>query len=136
MQVPLHVTLKRVPQPAIARGEIANAATVLERFHKRITGCRVAVACPEARHRTGALFDVRVVVKVPGHPDIVVSRRAQDQPEREHLSVSLRKAFAQARRGLQDAAREMRGDVKVNRAKSATPPAAELAFARAESRRR
>lgn len=118
MQVPVHVTLKKVPQPAAAREEILKAASALGRFHGRVTGCSVSVVNPDARHRTGGLYDVHVVLTVPGHRDIVVSRRAEDQPEREHLSVSLRKAFAQARRQLQDAVRQMRGDVKVSRARS------------------
>lgn len=120
MQVPVQIVLKKVPQPATARAEILKAAGALERFHDRVTSCRVSVTNPDTRHRTGGLFDVHVVVSVPGHQDIVVSRRAEDQPEREHLTVSLRKAFAQARRRLQDTAREMRGDVKRSRARSRT----------------
>lgn len=118
MQVPVHVVLKGVAQPAAVREEIAKAASGLERFHARVTGCRVSVTNPDTRHRTGGLFDVHVVVSVPGRADIVVSRRAEDQPEREHISVSLRKAFAQARRRLQDTVREMRGDVKTSRART------------------
>jgi hypothetical protein len=120
MQVPIQVVLKKVPQPSAARAEIEKAASALERFHGRVTGCRVSVTNPDTRHRAGGLFDVHVVVSVPGHADIIVSRRAEDQPEREHLAVSLRKAFAQARRRLQDTVREMRGDVKVSRARSRT----------------
>jgi hypothetical protein len=112
MQVPVRAVLRNVPNPAAVRSEVAKAANALERFHERVTGCRVAITNPDKRHQSGGLFDVRLVVSVPGHPDIVISRRAQDQPEREHLSVSLRKAFAQARRRLQDTVREMRGDVK------------------------
>ncbi|MCE9523131.1 MAG: cold shock domain-containing protein [Alphaproteobacteria bacterium] len=51
-------------------------------------------------------------MQVPGHGEVAISRRVEDQPEQEHLGVSLRKAFAQARRRLQDTVREMRGDVK------------------------
>ena len=112
MQVPLQIVLKNVPQPNAVRAEVTKAADVLERFHKRITSCRVAVTNQDARHRTGALYDVHLVVRVPGHGDIAVSRRAEDQPEREHLNVALRKAFGQVRRRIQDTAREMRGDVK------------------------
>jgi cold shock CspA family protein len=112
MQVPVHVVLKKVPQPAAVREEALKAANVLERFHGRVTACRIAVSNPDARHRSGGLFDVHLVLQVPGGREIVVNRRAGDQREREHLNVALRKAFAQARRKLQDTAREMRGDVK------------------------
>jgi ribosome-associated translation inhibitor RaiA len=110
--VPVQIVLKKVPQPNAVREEVMKAANVLERFHRRITSCRVAVTNPDARHREGGLFDVHIVLKVPGQGELVVSRRAEDQPEHEHLNVALRKAFAQARRRLQDSARELRGDVK------------------------
>jgi hypothetical protein len=121
MQVPVHVVLKGVAQPAAVREEVIKAATGLERFHDRVTACRVSVTNPDTRHRTGNLLDVHVVLSVPGRADIVISRRAEDQPEREHVSVSLRKAFSQARRRLQDTVREMRGDVKTSRARTRAP---------------
>ena len=100
------------------KGQLAGVAPyrIFERGDVKIGV--VSVTNPDTRHRTGGLFDVHVVLSVPGHADIVVSRRAEDQPEREHISVSLRKAFAQARRRLQDTVREMRGDVKVSRART------------------
>lgn len=112
MEVPVQVVLKKVPQPNAVREDVLKAASALERFHHRITACRVAITNPGARHREGGLFDVHIVLQVPGHGEVVISRRAADQPGHEHLSVSLRKAFAQARRRLQDTVREMRGDVK------------------------
>lgn len=126
MQVPVQIVLKGVAQPAAVREEVVRAAGALERFHGRVTACRVSVTNPDTRHRTGGLFDVHVVLSVPGHADIVISRRAEDQKEREHVSVSLRKAFAQARRRLQDTAREMRGEVKTSRARTRAPRAVEV----------
>lgn len=112
MEVPVQIVLKKVPQADAVREEVIKAAGVLERFHPRVTSCRVGVTNPGTRHRQGALFDVRVVLQVPGHGEVVVSRCAADQHEREHLNVALRRAFAQARRQLQDTAQELRGDVK------------------------
>ena len=126
MQVPVHVVLKGVAQQAAVREEVIKAATGLERFHDRVTACSVSVTNPDTRHRTGSVFDVHVVLSVPGRPDIVVSRRAGDQPEREHVGVSLRKAFKQARRRLQDTVRERRGDVKTSRARTRAPRIASI----------
>lgn len=129
MQVPLRIVVKNVPRPDEARALVREAAAVLERFHGRITSCRVAITNPENRHAKGGLYDVHVVLGLPARGDIVISRRAGDQPEREHLRVSLRKAFALARRRIQDAAREMRGDVKSAAAPQSTGRVAKL-FAR------
>lgn len=126
MEVPVQIVLKKVPQPNAVREEVMKAANVLERFHSRITSCRVSVTNPDARHREGGLFDVHVVLKIPGHGELVVSRHAGDQPEREHLNVALRKAFAQARRRLQDSVREMRGDVKARAPREADTQASKV----------
>ena len=112
MEVPVQIVLKKVPQASTVREEVIKAAGVLEKFHPRVTACRVGVTNSGTRRRNGGLFDVHVVLQVPGHGHVVISRRAEDQPEREHLNVALRKAFAQARRRLQDTVRELRGDVK------------------------
>lgn len=114
MQVPIRTVLKDIPNPTDVRAQVLKAAEVLERFHDRITACRVAVTNPDTRHRSGGLYDVHVILRVPGHDDIAVSRRAGDQGEREHLPAALRKAFAQVRRRLQDTVREMRNDVKTH----------------------
>jgi cold shock CspA family protein len=116
LQVPVQVVLKNVPRPAAVRAEVLKAAEVLERFHPRITSCRVAVTNPDSRHASGGLFDGHIVLQMPGRPDVVVSRRAGDRPEREHLGVALRKAFATVRRQLQDSVRRLRGDVKLHAA--------------------
>ncbi len=112
MQVPVQIALSKVPRPILARAEVLKAAGALERFHTRITSCRVAVSGPDTRHRQGGVFDVHIRLRVPGHTDIEVTNRAQGRPEQEHLAVALREAFAQARRQLQDVARQKRGEVK------------------------
>ncbi len=114
MQVPLRIVLKGVREPAKIRSIIEKAASGLEKFHGRVTSCRVAVTNPDSRHAQGGLYDVHVVLRVPGHKDIAISQRAGDDPECEHVRVALRRAFAQARRRLQDLARQMRGDVKIH----------------------
>ena len=121
MEVPVQIVLKNVSDSKAVREQVKAAAETLERFHSRITSCRIAVTSPEARHRTGALYDVHITLHVPGRGEIAVARRAQDQPEQEHLSVALRKAFSQARRRLQDTAREMRGDVKRRTSRVSAP---------------
>ena len=110
-QVPLHIALDD-SVPSQARETIESAARELEQYHARITSCRVAVSAPDHRHREGGLFDVHITVRVPHHADIVVSHRAGEKHEREHLDVAIRRAFHEARRQLQDSARESRLDVK------------------------
>ena len=92
MQVPLRIVLKGVREPAKIRSIIEKAASGLEKFHRRVTACRVAVTNPDSRHAQGGLYDVHVVLRVPGHKDIAISQRAGDDPECEHVRVALRRA--------------------------------------------
>lgn len=110
-QVPLHVVLdKEVPDEV--RALVDQGAAELEEFYSRIISCRVAISAPDHRHRSGGLFDVHITIHVPRGRDIVVSHHAGEKHEREHLDVAIRRAFHEARRQLQDLARESRLDVK------------------------
>lgn len=114
MQKTIQIAIRDLSHADTVRSEIEKAADALERFHDRITSIHVSVREPDHRHRTGGILEVHVTVKVPGHGDILVMRRADDKPERSLLNVAVREAFAEARRQLQDAVRKMRGDVKTH----------------------
>jgi cold shock CspA family protein len=103
-----------LPNADQLRAEIQKEAEGLGRFHDRIISCRVAVTTPDHRHRVGGLYDVHLTLRVPRHGDINISRQVRDQPERMHAAVAIREAFAEARRQLQDLAREARLDVKAH----------------------
>ena len=49
---------------------------------------------------------------MPEHTDVVVHRRHNDAPEREHALVGIRETFGAASRQIEDIARDMRGQVK------------------------
>lgn len=114
MQVPVQVSFDDIPASDKVRSQVEAAAVALEQFHDHITSCRVALSAPDQRHRAGVLFDIRISVRMPPRREIVVSRKTHDHPEREHLDVALRESFALVRRQVQDAVRNLRGDVKVH----------------------
>jgi ribosome-associated translation inhibitor RaiA len=98
----------------------------LEQFHGRLTRCRVTVRQTSRHHPQARRFTVNIGLRVPGR-EIVASR-----DHGEDAYVALRDAFDSARRQLEDAAREMRGEVKAHplperrvsagRHRGATPP--------------
>lgn len=121
------------PSDAVTRRIEAEAAK-LDTFFKRITSCRVVVEAPPPPHQKGELFHVRIELGVPGAA-LVVShepspqaalaalsreektgrrKHIEAQPEHKDLSVSIRDAFASARRQLQDYVKRLRGDVKTH----------------------
>jgi ribosome-associated translation inhibitor RaiA len=114
--------------PAV-EARILEEVAALERYFPRITGCRVVVEAPSRHHQHSQGFHVGIVLHVPG-TEIVVNHEpsprrtlsGMEAPERvKHLEphpdhkdayVSIRDAFAAARRRLEDYARVLRGDTK------------------------
>jgi len=114
MQTPAEVVFRHCEATEELRAEIAAQVERLEKFSPRITSCRVVVTGPQTRHRRGGLFQVELFVAMPEHKDIVVDRRHADSPEREHALVAIREAFEAAARQIEDAMRDMRGQVKTH----------------------
>jgi cold shock CspA family protein/ribosome-associated translation inhibitor RaiA len=109
MQLDLQITARDVVLSDAEERAIQEAAAHLETFSKRITSCRVLIEMPRRRGRTGRLYDVRITLGLPGG-DIIVKRHP-----REVLLAAVQEAFKAAERRVQDAARRIRGDVKLDR---------------------
>jgi ribosomal subunit interface protein len=106
MQVPLQITMHGVRHSEALQAAIRERAAKLEQFHPNIISCRVTVDESGRHQRQGRQFTLRLDVHVPGK-EIVVTR-----DHHEDVYVALREAFDAARRQLEDALRERRGDVK------------------------
>jgi ribosomal subunit interface protein len=107
----LHIAFRGMtPSPAV-QSRILERAAKLERFHQRITACRVVVDSPHRRHTKGELYTVRLELVVPGH-EILVNKDRGKNHGHEDVYVAIRDAFNAAARQLEDVARRARGDVK------------------------
>jgi len=112
MQVPVELVFQHCDPTDEIRSAVARQVERLERFSDRITSCRVVVAGPHSRHRQGDLYEVDVRIAMPGRKDVVVGKRREDAPERQHPLVAIREAFDLAVRQIEDAMRDMEGVVK------------------------
>ncbi|MFZ0557873.1 MAG: HPF/RaiA family ribosome-associated protein [Methylovirgula sp.] len=108
MQVPLEIAFRHCQPSESIKAEIESEARRLEKFFDRITSCRATVIAPNRRH--GA-YKIDIYIAMPGHKDIVVQTR-DDVEEHQYVSVAIRGAFDAAQRQIEDAVREMRGDVR------------------------
>ncbi len=112
MQVPLEIAFRESEPSEKIRSEIEREAKRLEKFYGRITSCHVTVIAPHTRHQHGDLFTIDIRVAMPQHRDILVNKTHGDVPEHEYAKIAIRDAFAAAQRQIEDAVREMRGQVK------------------------
>ena len=109
MQVPLQITIRHMSSSAALEARIRQDAAKLDDFYRGITSCHVVVE-QQGRHREqGRWFNVRIVVRVPGH-ELIVNRDHD-----EDVYVALRDAFASLTRRLEDIARRQHGQVKAHR---------------------
>lgn len=87
----------------------------LERFYGRIHYMRVLVEAVHRRGHKGHLYQVHIIIGVPGQ-DIVVSRTGPLDHAHEDVYVAVRDSFDAAVRMLEDHVRQARGHVKAHEA--------------------
>ncbi len=109
MQIPLQITVRDMHHSEALDAHIREKVAGLERFHPRITSCRVTVSEFRKHHQQGRHFEACVDVRVPGHAEIV-SNRHHD----EDIYVALRDAIDSTTRQLEEVVREKRGDIKTH----------------------
>lgn len=81
----------------------------LNRFENGIVGARVTVEQRHKHQHKGALFHVRVYLKVAGGSQVVMG-----EDEAEDVYVAIRDAFDAVRRGLEGHAGRLRGETKAH----------------------
>jgi hypothetical protein len=104
MKTLLHVTFEGCEPLEALRTEIEREAARLRTHNNGITGCRVAVVAPSDKHRHGTGYQVRILVTLPPHRDLVVNHAPSDSARYEHAAVAVREAFSSARRQVDDLA--------------------------------
>ncbi|MBT6442569.1 MAG: ribosome-associated translation inhibitor RaiA [Alphaproteobacteria bacterium] len=114
MTVPLEIVFQGIDPSEAIEQRIRAEVQKLERYHKRITACRVVVDEAHRRHSKGNLFQVRVHMTVPGHGDLVVNQNHGDNHAHEDAYVAIRDSFAATRRQLQEFVRVQKGKVKTH----------------------
>ena len=112
MTVPLEVIFEGMAASDAVRVRVEGEVEKLERFHDRITSCRVVVQAPNHHKHHGGLFETRIHMALPGGLEVNVGRHHDKDHSHEDVYVAIRDAFAAARRQLQDKDRKLEGFVK------------------------
>ena len=104
MQVPLQVTFEGTEPSEAARAVIDHEVDRLEKHNNRIIGCRVSVIASGHKHRHGTGFQVHIWLTIPPHENILVNHMPSQDTRHEHVEVTIKDAFASARRQVDDLA--------------------------------
>lgn len=112
MDRPLEIAFHNLDSSPWVEAEIRGRVEKLAARYRHLTGCRVSVEKLHNQHRTGNVFEVHILLSVPGR-DLAVSREPQKAKTRyanPDLRVSLRDAFAAAERQLESFKGQLRED--------------------------
>jgi len=101
MQIPLQISYEHADLSEAVRAAIEHEVERLEEYQHNITGCRVAVVAPSAKHQKGAIYRINIWMTIPPHENIVISHQPNDDRGHEHVLVSIKDAFAAARRQIE-----------------------------------
>ena len=131
MQLPVQITFRNMDRTDALEAFVREKATQLDLYYDRIMRCRVIVALPHQHHRLGNLYHVRIDLTVPGG-ELAISQKGglhtvlkQTRVERVEKAeeidtahkdpyLTIREAFEDARRQMQDYVRRQRGQVKTH----------------------
>jgi hypothetical protein len=135
--IPVQISFRGLDHSDALEADIRERVAWLEQFYGGIVRCRVRVEMPHRHQRIGRPFEVRIELTVPQGGPIVVNRQAslhatlKDLEEPRHQKavdvdsvfkygrVAVHEAFDDARRKLEDFAREQRGAVKAHEVQGA-----------------
>lgn len=98
---PVEITFRDIEQSEAVEARIHKEAGKLQRFHQRITSCRVVVSSPQRHKHKGKLYRVRLQIEVP-NGNLWINRRSADDHAHEDVYLAIRDAFAAATRRLEE----------------------------------
>ncbi len=102
---PLQVVFHGIDRSDAVEEHVRDKFAKLTHLHPQIISCRVTIELPHKHHHHGQLFDVRIDLTIRGK-ELVVNR----EPGNQDMYMALRDAFDAAKRQLDTATREERGD--------------------------
>ena len=112
MDRPLEIAFHNLDSSPTVEAEIRERVDRLAKRYRHLTGCRVSVEKLHNQHRTGNVFEVHVILSVPGR-DLAVSRQPQKAKERyanPDIHTAIRDAFSAAERQLESFKGQLRDD--------------------------
>jgi ribosome-associated translation inhibitor RaiA len=137
MDHPAQITFRHMTASPAVEARIHEEVAALQRFCDRIISCHIRVEEPNHHQQRGRGVCIGITLRVPGSEIIVshepslsseaasgetarMEKHLETQPEHKDVYVSIRDAFAAARRQLADYIRISRGDIKQHDEAAAT----------------
>ena len=115
MDTPLEIVFHGLDKSEAVEARVREKVARLAKHFDRLTHCRVVIDATRRQTVKGMLYHVKIEIGVPSKPPIVVNTEPAQNVVQEDLLVTLREAFAAARRRLDDEAALIKGAAKIER---------------------
>lgn len=99
------------PSQAV-EAKIREKVEKLEKVFGRMTHVRVTIAATNRNDHKPKAYQVKMVLGIPGRPDLVIATEPEGGLDRADLDAAIRGAFDAAKRRLEQSVERMRGEVK------------------------
>ncbi len=114
MKVPLEITFRNISNNITIESLIRSKIQKLEKINDNIISCHTVVEMPQKDIKGGNLFRVRISLRIPRSPEIVVTREPGKGKNHEKLDTAIRDSFERMYRQLKSATELKRKNVKVH----------------------
>src|SRR3989338_7995123 len=108
MQVPVQIAFRGIPHSEAIKTHIEEKVDKLQQFCANIISCHVVIEFSSKNQHQGNLHSTRITVTVPGKELVSTHNAAED------LYISVREAFDDMTRQLEDYIKLMRHEVKAH----------------------
>jgi ribosomal subunit interface protein len=113
MDVPVEISFHNLESSDYLERRIRERIARLERFHDRITSCRVVLEAPHRSQEHTLAYHMRIELGVP-QKTLIVSHDPGPQEAHFDAYVLIRDAFEAMERQLEDYAAQLRGQTKTH----------------------
>jgi ribosomal subunit interface protein len=111
MQLPLHISFRNTEPSDAIKAKIHERMDKLNKLYNHIMSCEVTVEEPHKHKHKGNLYQVKVILSIPGDR-IVATSEAHYNHAHEDAYVAVRDAFDAIQRQLEQKARKQHGQIK------------------------
>ncbi len=111
MEIPVQINFKGLDHSEAVEARVREHVARLQKFHGRITSCRVVIEAPERRHTKGNMFQIRIDATFPGG-EIIVNNHSGAKRQHADVYVAIRDVFSAAQRRIKDRRRRASGRIK------------------------
>ena len=114
MQIPPQIEYQGFSPSEWQKRAVEEHVAKFDKTFRNISSGRIVVKWPGGHHRSGGLYEINIMLRLPGDKEVDVSRTPKQDERYADFNFALNDSFKRARRQLQDKVRVMQRRVKAH----------------------